>query len=273
MRRRLPAIVAVALMSVLYLPTVLWLIDRWTISVWHNAHGFLVPPAVGYMVYQELHARRLTVNRGTAWGLLLIVPALIMHALDAGLQTQLLSAASLVVLLPGLALLLLGVAKTKAIAFPLAFLLFMLPIPLSFTERMHFALREIATAGTEWFMPLVGIPVLTEGTTLYFPHATLFVSDACSGFSTLYAALAVACLTAYTSPSNVNRLLILIAAAPLAIVANVLRVILLSLVVAWQGTAVLDTFVHPLSGVMTFMLSLPVIFWLGQPGRRRTVTA
>jgi hypothetical protein len=41
--------------------------------------------------------------------------------------------------------------------------------------------------------------------------------------------------------------------------------------VAWRGGGILDTFVHPLSGLMTFALSLPLIFWLG--GEQRPVTA
>jgi exosortase len=261
--RLLLALVGAELVA-LYAPTAAWLYDRWTMSVWHNAHGLLVPPIVAYMVYQELRDRAAEKSEGSLWGLAVLLPALGLHALDAGLQTELLSAISLVLLLPGLALLFLGWTRTKTILFPLAFTVFMLPIPLSFTERIHLVLRQIATAGTEWAMPLLGVPVLTEGTTLYLPHATLFVSDACSGFSTLYAALAVACLTAYMSASTSRRVIVLLLAAPLAIAANVLRVILLSLIVTWQGTAILDTFVHPASGIMTFLIALPIIFRLGQ---------
>jgi len=89
------------------------------------------------------------------------------------------------------------------------------------------------------------------------------VADACSGFSTLYAAVAVALLTAYQSTSNSRRALVLVAAAPIAIVSNILRVLLLVALVAWYGTPILDTYLHPLSGIMTFALSLPIIFWLG----------
>jgi len=55
----------------------------------------------------------------------------------------------------------------------------------------------------------------------------------------------------------------LILAAPLAIAANVLRVILLIVIVHWTGVDVLSTWVHPASGMLTFALSLPIIFWLG----------
>jgi exosortase/archaeosortase family protein len=64
-----------------------------------------------------------------------------------------------------------------------------------------------------------------------------------------------------------------VGAAPIAIVSNILRVILLVLLVAWQGGDILETFVHPLSGIMTFALSLPIIFWLGGEQRAAPVPA
>lgn len=254
---------------VLYAPTLLWLWDRWTLSVWHHAHGLLIPPVVGYFVYQELRLHRQLPAGATAWGFAVVVPALALRAFDAGMHTELLSAASLVLLLPGLSLLTLGWARTRAILFPLAFLAFALPIPLVLTEQLHWQLRLIATAGTSALVPMFGIPLYVEGTTLHLAQGTLQVADACSGFSTLYAALAVACLTAYATPGTGRRALVLLAAAPIAILANLIRVVMLVLLVVWQGDWILDTFVHPLSGMMTFALALPVIFWLGGTGSRQ----
>jgi exosortase len=254
---------------VLYAPTLLWLWDRWTLSVWHHAHGLLIPPVVGYFVYQEFRLHRHLPAGATAWGFAVVVPALALRALDAGMHTELLSAASLVLLLPGLSLLTLGWARTRAILFPLAFLAFALPIPLVLTEQLHWQLRLMATAGTSALVPMFGIPLYVEGTTLHLAQGTLQVADACSGFSTLYAALAVACLTAYATPGTRRRALVLLAAAPIAILANLIRVVMLVLLVVWQGDWILDTFVHPLSGMMTFALALPVIFWLGGTGSRQ----
>ena len=145
------------------------------------------------------------------------------------------------------------------------FLVLSLPIPLSFTERIHLVLRHIVTAASAWTVPMLGIPVYVEGTTMTTAHGVLEVADACSGFSTLYAAVAVAMLTAYQAASPARRVLVMVAAAPIAIASNILRVTLLVLLVAWRGGEILDTFVHPLSGMMTFALSLPLIFWLGGP--------
>ena len=51
--------------------------------------------------------------------------------------------------------------------------------------------------------------------------------------------------------------------------ANLLRVVALVLLVVWRGDAILETFVHPLSGMLTFALALPIIFWLGGESKPR----
>jgi exosortase len=248
---------------VLFAPTVRWLFERWTMSVWQDAHGALIPPVAAYFAYPELKRLAALPRSSSPWGFVFLVPALLLHALDAGMHTELLSAAALILALPGLALLLLGAERTRAIAFPLAFLMFSLPIPLAFTEQIHWQLRQFVVAATAAVIPWLGIPVFVEGTTLHMATGSLEIADACSGFSTLYAAAAVACLTAYFTPSSRRRLLVLASAVPLALGANLLRVIALVVLAVWQGDWILDTFIHPLSGVLTFALALPVIFWLG----------
>ena len=251
-----------------FAPTLVWLWGRWTLSVWQNAHGLLILPVVAYFVREELVALRHLPQSSSAWGFVLLVPALALHALDAGMHTELLSAGAIVLAMPGLSLLMLGVPRTKAILVPLLFLGLSLPIPLSFTEQIHLALRHVATAGTASIVPLLGVPVFTEGTTIHTARGALQVADACSGFSTLYAAVAVALLTAYQSAVPLRRGLVLLAAAPIAIASNIVRVVLLLMLVVKVGPEILETWVHPASGIMTFALSLPLIFWLG--GQQRS---
>ena len=252
------------LLLLLYAPTAAWLWDRWTISVWQHAHGLLILIVVVYLLWRELRRMRSQPADVSIWGLMFLVPALVLHAIDAGMHTQLLSAAALILALPGLSLLFLGVQRTKAILFPLAFLLFTLPIPLAITENLHLILRKIATASSAAIIPQLGVPLYTQGTELHISNGTLQVADACSGFSTLYAAVAVACLVAYTCPEPRRRLAVLLVAVPLAIGANIIRVVLLVLLVHWKGIEILGTSWHTISGLFTFALVLPVIFWLGQ---------
>lgn len=266
------ALAVLALVAVLYAPTVAWLWGRWTLSVWHNAHGLFIPPLSAWFAWQELKRMRGAPRESSAWGFAFLVPALAILALDAALNTQLASAFSLVLLLPGLALLMLGPARTRAIAFPLLFLVFMLPIPLALTSRVHLFLRHIATAGTAAVLPWLGIPVFAESTTLHLASNTLEVADACSGFSTLYASVTLAMLTAYFCSSWTRRALVLAAAVPIAIAANLVRVVLLAVMVNWQGPGFLDTWMHEATGMLTFALALPVIFWLGNDPVPRKAT-
>jgi exosortase len=251
-------------LTAIYAPTVIWLFGRWTLSVWHHAHGMLIPPVVAYVCWQTLKDFDGPPVAPSAPGWVFVLPALALHVLDTALHTQLLSAISLVVMMPGLSLLLLGRARTLAIAFPLAFLAFMLPIPLAATERMHLALRHVAADASARLVPLLGIPAYVEGTTIHLTRATLEVADACSGFSTLYAAMAVAFLTAYSVRSWTRRVAVIVLAAPIAIAANIVRVVLLVGFVQWQGTDVLATSLHTISGMFTFVLALPLIFWIGR---------
>lgn len=265
-RRPLLLLVGVELV-VLFGPTVAWLVDRWTMSVWQNAHGMFVPPLVAWLAWHALKGRTSLPRQGSRWGFALLAPALALHAIDAGMHTQLLSAFALFLAIPGMTLLLLGGARTRLIAFPLAFLVFAMPIPLAFTEPLQLVLRHfVATTIAAW-LPVFGVDVFLEGTALHLTNGIVQIADACSGFSTLYAALTVACIVAYTTPSARRRALVLVAAAPVAIAANLVRVMALSLIVAWGHARLLDTFVHPLSGMLTFALALPVLFWLGESAK------
>jgi exosortase len=248
----------------LYAPTCLWLWDRWTMSVWQNGHGILVAGLVFYLIRGELQKLKYHRLSSNPWGFAVLLPALLIHMLDAGIHSQLLSGIALFLSLPGLALLFLGTERTKAILFPLFVLLLTLPIPLVFTESIHLALRHIATKSVAWLLDLLGVPVFSTGTLLEVEGGSLMVADACSGFATLYAAITIAILTAYFCYSPHRRILLLLIAAPLAIVVNIMRVLILTLLVNWFGLDVLATAAHEISGLLTFMIALPVIFFLGQ---------
>lgn len=252
------------LLTILFAPSIAWLYDRWTMDIWHNSHGLLISAVVIYLIWSELKKHNELKTSATPWGFVILVPALLLHMLDAGMHTQLLSAVALFISLPGLSLLFLGAERTKVILFPIAMLLFTLPIPLAFTESIHMALRHIATDSTGWLLNFFGIPNFTSGTLIEIPNGSLRVADACSGFSTLYATITIAILTAYLCPSIIRRIAVLLIAVPLAIGVNIVRVFILTLLVHWIGLDVLATAAHEISGLLTFVVALPIIFWLGQ---------
>ncbi|NOR69134.1 MAG: exosortase [Methylomarinum sp.] len=252
------------LFILLFMPTFTWLIDRWTMGVWHNGHSILITVAVLYLVLKELRLHKELTTSASPWGFAILIPALFIHMLDTGMHTQLLSATALFLSLPGLSLLFLGVERTKIILFPISMLLFTLPIPLAFTESIHLALRHIATDSVGWLLQKVGISNFTSGTLIEIPNGSLQVADACSGFSTLYATITIAILTAYLCPNILRRVIVLCIAIPLAISVNIARVFILTLLVHWVGLDILATSAHEISGLLTFMIALPIVFWVGQ---------
>ncbi len=250
-------------LAVLYAPTAAWLWNGWMSSLRDNAHGVFIPLLSGYFAWEALKPLGTRPRESSAWGLAFVVPALAVHAVATGLGAPLASAASIVLLLPGLSLLLLGPARTRAIAFPLAFLIFMLPIPPEATAHLHLVLRRVTTVASAAIVPLLGIQVFAEGTTLHLANATLEVADACSGYSTLYASIVLALLTSYFCRTWRRRALVLLASVPIAICVNILRVVALVLLVHWQGSDVLATSLHETSGLVIFGLALLIIYRLG----------
>ncbi|QTA79113.1 Exosortase [Desulfonema limicola] len=253
------------LIIAVYAPTVLWLFDRWTMSVWHNGHSILIAPLVVYLIWNELKKHRSLPVIADGLGFFILIPALIIHILDTGIHSMLLSAFSLFLALPGLSLLFIGRERSKAIIFPLIMFFLTLPIPLFLTESIHLILRQVSTYGTVFMLRFFGIPVFVQGTTLEIPNGVLQVAYACSGFSTLYASVTIAFLVAYFCPDKQRRILVLIIAAPLAIGVNIIRIFLLCLMVYWMGVDILKTSLHEISGLLTFVIAIPLIFLIGQP--------
>jgi exosortase len=242
--------------GVIFAPTIHWLWQRWTMSVWHNSHGLFVPLMVAYLVYDALRADPIGEEEASGWGFLFVIPGLMLVLADAAIKTELLSALGLVLCLPGFSLLLLGPRRTKLLIFPWILAPLMLPIPAAFVQPIILLLRRISAVGAAELLSLLGIPVLVDHTTLRIPNASVAIADACSGFSTLYASITFAIFFAYVATSTTRSLLVLALAAPFAIVCNIVRCTALALMVQTWGTDLMGSFLHPLTGIIAFVLTL-----------------
>jgi len=250
----------VALLVLAFAPTCYWLWERWTFSVWYNGHGMFIPFVLAYLLYEDLRLNPGLEQRGSALGFLFVIPALGALALDSAIHTNLLSAAGLVLLLPGLSLLVWGRARSRSLAFAFVIAPFMLPIPAEFVGDVHLFLREITAVGTEHLVRVIGLPVLRQDTLLMIPAGPVLVADACSGFSTLYAAVTLSLILCYLVPSTARRMLLIPGAWLLAIACNVVRVTILVFLIQYQGKEILESAAHELSGMVSFGLTLVLLF-------------
>lgn len=249
-----PAFVAV------YGPTIGWLWQKWTTGwSFHQIHGLAVPFAVAFLIWRKMIAynwnRR--AEEGSALGFLFIIPSLAIHVLDTSLWFQTPSALSIVPTLIGLSLLFLGRLRTLHILFPLLLLFFMVPLPSAITQPIFPLLRKISAFGTEEVLSGVGVSFFRSETIFEFVNGSVNIDDPCSGQNTIMATLAFTCVVLSLRPTGLLQSLLLVAfALPVAISANIFRISILSLLVAYLGTAPLHTFLHPLSGYLGFFIAV-----------------
>ena len=251
--------VAVAVFALLTVPIFQFMFERWTTSVWVNSHGLFVPFAMAYLGWDILRKDPDPDPDSSPWGFAFLLPGLALIGLDLGLKTGYVASIGLVLCLPGLCLLLLGRRRTSLLTLPLVLSLFLIPIPV--TAGTHLFLRDVTSWGVEWMMTPTGVHYFREGTRFTMTSGVFIVSDVCSGFSTTYASFAVALGLVAFAKTPLRKIVLLLAAGPLAIFCNILRVTALLLLSHRFGTEVIiDTAIHPASGVAVFWIVL-VSLW------------
>lgn len=249
-----------ALFVAVFLPTVEWLIHRWSMGAWYQSHGVIIPFVTAYLIRRELTGRLADVPAaGSLAGLALLAGGLVLHAVDSVLGFEIVSAFALIVSAIGLFLALEGWPRTRALWFPFALLFAMLPLPSMVIQPVLFVLRKVSAFGTEQFMHLIQVPVVRQGTELIFATTKISIVDACSGFSTLSATVAFACILLYLQPMRIWRSIAFVAAAfPVALFANVLRCSTLSLLAAYVDAGLLETRWHEASGYAAYGVGLGI---------------
>ncbi len=249
-----------ALFGLAAYPTVRWMYGQWTGSVWHNTHGMLIPVLMLLLGRNILRRMPRQDDPASHWGFAFLIPGLLLMLLDSASATLYVSALGFVVCLPGFSLLFLGPARTRALALPLTLGLFMLPLPNSFASQIY--LRTLTAQGVAPMLTALGMPTFVEKSLLELPNTSFLVANSCSGFSTLYSTVAMGVLLGTLCPIPRRRLLVYLSIVPLALVANVIRVLVLVLIAIFIDADLLDTSAHAASGVATFFGVLIVLILL-----------
>ena len=269
--RELAAAATAALLLLAFGPALRWMYEQWTHSVWINNHGIFIPFVVAYMVWDVLKHFRGEEATGHAAGIALIVIGLVLSAIDTSVQTHYLGILGLFIAGPGFALAVLGVRRTIALRYAFVVALMMIPVPFSLGTPLM--LRDITAIGVEQLLHAGGVAVFREGTVLHLARHQFIVADACSGFSTLYASIAMALILTVHTKVTWRRFAILGAAIPFAIAANILRVLLLVVVSLVFGSEILETPIHEGSGVAVFFLVIVGLGALAGSARGRGTAA
>jgi exosortase len=265
-------VVAAALLAA-FLPALLALARVWS-SVDYYSHGFLVPlvaywAAAHHPARFEILARR---ERRAA------VPALgvaLLYALGTAAASVALQGLALVAAVACCAYYLGGRRGLRVLAFPLAFLLFMVPLPADWITPVIVDLQLLVSSAAVELLRWLGSAVARHGNVIELPAGdTLFVAEACSGITSLVTLTPLAIVLAYfTEHTLVRRLVIVLAVFPAAMLGNLLRVVLTVLAAERYGAAAATgNWLHESAGLLTFALACLALIALGSLMRRLAPT-
>ncbi len=224
-------------------------------------HGFLVPLFSGYILWRERERWAKAEPKPSNFGLLVMVGAIVLligGSLGAELFT---SRFSLLVLLTGMVLFLAGWKVLRAVSFPLAFLLLMIPIPVIIYNQITFPLQLIASRFATFWLELAQVPVLREGNVLILPNYSLEVVEACSGIRSLMTLITLAVAYGYlVEPRRWVRYSLVILMLPIAIVSNAIRIMGTGVLTYHFGPKTAESFFHEFSGWLIFLAALVLMF-------------
>ena len=247
-------------------PTVGDLVNLWW-SRYGFSHGFLVPLVSLYLAWLQKPAlQRIPIAPALGPGLLWLVVAtlLLLASQAAGILTV--SGVALILVLAGLVLLLCGFAYLKALAFPLAYLIFMTPVLDLLIEPLDWPFQLLTASMSVAMLQALGIPVLLEHSIyLILPTVTLEVVRECSGAGLLIGVLAIGLpLASLTLQAWWSRITLVVSSVMIAVVANWIRVTVMG-VYAQSGGKELHGPYHILQGLFVDWVAFAFLFvgaWL-----------
>jgi len=250
----------VVLGVLLLLPTLRWLANEW----WSNdyySHGVLVPIISVFFAWRLLPKVE---RKPSNLGLFLLVAALVIYLAALFQRAYFIAALGMIALFAGLIWYLWGGEALKRMAFPLVFLIFMVPLP--FVEASSLPLSLLTGQISTKTVQLLGMDVTVQGASVTLPNANLVVGAQCSGLRSIVALFTLVAVFAYVVEGPwYSKLLIVLSAIPIAILGNVFRVSTLLWVADRWGVDAGFTYYHDYSGIFFFLfafLCLILLAWI-----------
>lgn len=259
-----PLAITGALILMLYLANFAKLFSDWK-SDENYSHGFIVPVAFFWMLWQRRNRLADAPWAPQPWALVIVVLSLLQLAAGTWGAENFIANSSLVLLLCGTTLYLFGKALFRLVAFPIAWLLFMIPLPSIIFYAVTFPLQLLASKLAVGMLDVVHVPSVCEGNVLYLANFTAGVVEACSGIRSLVSVLAFAALLGHVmNMSQRSRWFLVAAAVPIALGLNAVRIAGTGLIGNYFGPQSAEGFFHTFSGWLLFTGCLGLTFSVAQ---------
>ena len=242
--------------GLLYGPVLLKLTRDWQTNPSYS-HGFAVPIIVLFLLWRMRDDFRRTTPVPAATGLLLLILSLGVFVAGIVGAELFITRISLIGVLAGTIAYAFGWRHLRLAAVPLAFLVFMIPLPSILFDHAALSLQLVASRLGEDLLRAAEVPVLRDGNLLTLANAQLEVNEACSGIRSIVALLMMTTLTGYLfEPTAWRRIVLGVIAVPLAIALNGVRIAATGLATSIYGPGAAADTVHTTTGWLVFVTAL-----------------
>jgi len=258
--------IVIATLGFAQAPGLVVLAKFWS-EVEYASHGFLVPLVALWVATAHRGTLSRLERRREPAGFALIALATLgsLVALVVGQPTAI--GITLVLTVWAVVWGLRGRAWVRVLAFPLGYLVFLIPLPNAWVTPLIVKLQILVSSAGVTLLRMGDVPVLREGNVLTLPgDMSLFVAEACSGITSLITLLPIGVFIAYfTETGWTRRALLVLAVVPIALAGNLLRVVLTVLLAihvdvdfATRGP------LHEWAGVATYVLGCLLLLAFGR---------
>jgi exosortase B len=256
-----PWLIAIAGLLSMYGPTFwdlfhgLWAGDQ-------QGHGPIVLGISMWLLWKkwaEVNALPVRPNRPA--GIPLLLAGLALYLLGRSQDILLFEVGSIVLIISSMLLLLSGTAALKLAWFPLFFMAFMVPLPGLFVDALTQPMKTAVSYVAEFILYHLGYPISRSGVILQIGQYQLLVADACAGLHTLFTleALGLLYLNLVKYQSALRNILLAFFIVPISFSANVIRVMVLTLITYHFGDEAGQGFLHGFAGMVLFLAALTLI--------------
>lgn len=253
------AAACLALLAVLFRSTLVHFVQVWSTDQ-NYSHGFLVPFISLYFANMAAQYGPIRQVSAVGLGVFLLVFALLGRLATIVVPVGIASDLSFIAGLAGIVALFAGRDALSRYGFALAFLVFMVPLPIHLYTTIANPLQLMVSKAATVILNGTGLPVLCEGNHLTLPGGVrMFVAEACSGMRQLTGFLALTTAVAFLTPRpRWYRLVLIGSAIPVALTANVARVVLTGWIMAYDPKLAMGTF-HTIEGLLLMGFGLALL--------------
>jgi exosortase B len=228
-----------------------------------QGHGPIIFGLALWLIYRKwpemLEAT--TPARGSWIGWPILAAGLLAHMLGRSQKILMLEVLSIILVTMAVLLVKRGGRALRVLWFPFFFMIFMVPLPSEFVAAVTMPMKMAVSWATEHILFAFGYPISRSGVILQIGQYQLLVADACAGLQTLLTleALGLFYLNLMRHPSAFRNIGLALFIIPISFSANVIRVMVLTLITYYYGDAAGQGFLHGFAGMVLFVTALVLI--------------